>query len=139
MSGILSKGIKFSYKLLEAFVEIDNLQEVPELGGKVDKVEVTTLKDASKKYIAGIKDFGDLQFKFLYDNSSATANYRILKGLETAGTIADFQIEFPDSTMFDFSASVYTAIDSSKVGDAISFSASLTLNSDIVPTNPTGI
>ena len=137
MSGVLSKGIKLSYMKELAMVEIDNLQEVPELGGKVDKVEVTTLKDASKKYIQGIKDYGDLEFKFLYDNSSVTANYRILKGLETAGTIVEFEVEFPDTTTFTFSASVATTIDSAKVGDALTFSANLTLNSDIVPTNPT--
>jgi len=137
MSGVLSKGIKFSYMKALAMTEIDNLQEVPELGGKVDKVEITTLKDSAKKYIAGIKDFGDLEFKFLYDNSSVTANYRILKGLESAGTITEFEIEFPDATTFTFSASVMTTVDSAKVGDALTFSASLTLNSDIVTSNPT--
>lgn len=47
-------------------------------------MDVTTLADNAKRYINGIKDYGDLDFKFLYDNASEGANYRIVKGLETA-------------------------------------------------------
>ena len=136
MSGVLSKGIVLSHMVALVATPIDNLQEVPELGGKVDKVEVTTLADGSKKYIAGIKDYGDLEFKFLYDNSSATSNYRVLKALEVAGTIEEFTIAFPDATKFAFSASVMTTINSAKVGDALTFSASFTLNTEITITNP---
>ena len=139
MSGILSKGIVLSHMVALVATPIDNLQEVPELGGKVDKVEVTTLADGSKKYIAGIKDYGDLEFLFLYDNSSATANYRVLKALEVAGTIEEFTVTFPDETIFTFSASVMTTITGAKVGDALTFSASFTLNTEITITNPVTI
>lgn len=137
MSGILSKGIIFSSKVLTVETPIANLQEVPELGGKVDKVEVTTLADGSKKYIAGLKDYGDLEFKFLYDNSTATSNYRVLKAMEVEGGIKDFTIKFPDTTSFAFSGSVMTTIDSAKVGDPMTFSITVTLNTSIVVTNPT--
>lgn len=136
-TGILSKGIKLSYKKDDAFVEIENLQEVPELGGTTDKVEVTTLADSAKKYINGIKDYGDLEFTFLYDNSSATSNYRVLQGLEASGAITDFQIDFPDGTSFAFSASVTTTVAGAKVNDALTFSAAMTLNTKIEVTNPT--
>jgi len=137
MSGILSKGIVFSSKVLTVETPILDLQEVPDLGGKVDKVEVTTLADGSKKYIAGIKDFGDLEFKFLYSNSSVTSNYRVLKAMEIDGGVKDFTIKFPDNTSFAFSGSVMTTINSAKVGDAMTFSLAVTLSTDIVVTNPT--
>ena len=57
-TGLLSKDIKLSYKLAAAFVELPDLQEIPELGGDVDKVEVTTLADGARRYINGIKDYG---------------------------------------------------------------------------------
>ena len=139
MSGILSKGIVLSHMVALVATPIDNLQEVPDLGGSVDKVEVTTLADGSKKYIAGIKDYGDLEFKFLYDNSLATSNYRVLKALEVAGTIEEYTITFPDTTIFTFSASVMITIDSAKVGDALTFTAGFTLNTDIIVTNPTAV
>ena len=136
MAGILSKGIVLNHMLATVATPIANIQEIPDLGGSVDKVEVKTLADGSKKYIAGIKEYGDLDFVLLYDNTDATSNYRVLKGFEDLGTADTFQVALPDGTTFDFTASVSTTIAGAKVGDALTFTASFTLNSDIVVTNP---
>ena len=136
MAGLLNKDIKLSYKNNDQYVEIANLQECPELGGTAEKVDVTTLADGNKKYINGIKDFGDLAFKFLYDNSTTTSNYRVVRGLEEAGNVVDWKVTFPDNTEFMFSGEVTTAIDSASVNNALTFTANITLNSDITVTNP---
>lgn len=136
MSGILSKGIVLSHMVLTVATPIANLQEVPELGGTVDKVEVTTLADGSKKYITGIKDYGDLEFTFLYDNSTVDSNYRVLKGIEDSELVEEFTISLPDDTIFTFSASVMTTINSAKVGDALTFGAAFMLTTDIAVTDP---
>lgn len=137
MAGILSKDITLSYKKDDAYVVIPNLQEVPELGGAAEKVDVTVLSDGNYKYINGIKDFGDLAFKFLYDNSGAESNYRVVRGLEESGEVVDWKVEFPDGTGFEFSGEVSTATDSQSVNSAITFTATITLNSDIAVTHPT--
>ena len=137
MAGLLTKGITLSYKKDGSNYEvIANLQECPELGGTAENVEVTTLADGNKKYIKGIKDFGELAFKFLYDNSGAESNYRIVRGLEEAGNIVEWKLTFPDNTTFAFSGEVTTAIDSAAVNAALTFTATITLNSDITVTNP---
>lgn len=137
MAGILTKGITLSYKKDGTTYDvIANLQECPELGGTAENVEVTTLADGNKKYIKGIKDFGELAFKFLYDNSGAESNYRIVRGLEEAGNIVEWKVTFPDNTTFAFSGEVTTAIDSAAVNAALTFTATITLNSDITVTNP---
>lgn len=137
MAGILTKGITLSYKKDGTTYDvIANLQECPELGGTAENVEVTTLADGNKKYIKGIKDFGELAFKFLYDNSGAQSNYRIVRGLEEAGNIVEWKVTFPDNTAFAFSGEVTTAIDSAAVNAALTFTATITLNSDITVTNP---
>ena len=136
MAGLLTKDIKLSYKNSDQYVEIANLQECPELGGTAEKVDVTTLADGNKKYINGIKDFGDLAFKFLYDNSTTTSNYRVVRGLEESGNVVDWKVTFPDNTEFMFSGEVTTAIDSASVNNALTFTANITLNSDITVTNP---
>lgn len=136
-TGILSKGITIAYKNASNYVNIPDLQEIPDLGGDVETVEVTTLADGSKRYIKGIKDYGDLEFTFLYDNSSASSNYRILRGLEEADEINEWKVTFPDDTEFTFSGSVVTTITGAGVGDAIAFKATITLNSDIAVKNPT--
>ena len=137
MAGILTKGITLSYKKDgSTYAVIANLQECPELGGTAENVEVTTLADGNKKYIKGIKDFGDLAFKFLYDNSGAESNYRVVRGLEEAGNVVEWKVTFPDNTTFAFSGEVTTAIDSAAVNAALTFTATITLNSDITVTNP---
>lgn len=137
-TGILSRGITLSYATTASgtYTAIPDLQEIPDLGGDVDTVETTTLADSAKRYIQGIKDYGDLEFNFLYDNSESTSNYRVLRGLEEAGNIVYWKVAFPDTTTFSFSGSVITAIDGAGVGDALTFKATITLNSDITVTNP---
>lgn len=137
MAGLLTKDITLSYKKGEAFEQIHNLQEVPALGGTAEKVDVTTLEDGNYKYINGLKDFGDLAFKFLYDNSGETSNYRVCRGLEDAGEVVDWKVTFPDATEFVFSGEASTSIDESGVNGAITFTLNINLNSDIAVTHPT--
>ena len=75
MSGILSKGIKLGYSATNGstYTDIANLPECPPLGESAEKVDLTVLTDGNYKYINGIKDFGELAFKFLYDNSGETS------------------------------------------------------------------
>ena len=136
-TGILSKGITLSYKKNLEYVVIPDLQEVPDLGGSADKVDVTTLADGNYRYINGIKDFGDLAFKFLYDNAGETSNYRICRGLEEAGNVVEWKVSFPDGTSFEFSGEPSTTIDGQSVNSAITFTLNITLNSDITVSNPT--
>ena len=137
MAGILSKGIKFAYSASEPgeYTEVANLQEIPSLGGTPDKVEVTCLEDANKTYINGLIDYGDLAFKFLYDNSGATSNYRVLKGLTG---INYFKVTFPDSTEFTFTGECSCSIDSAATNAPLTFTANIALNSDIAVEHPAG-
>lgn len=132
--GLLSKGIKFEYSANgTSFTEISNLQEIPSLGGTPDKVDVTCLADGNKKYINGLVDYGDLAFKFLYDNSSETSNYRVLKSLTG---INHFKITFPDNTAFSFTGECSCSLDAASVNAALTFTANIALNSEIEVTNP---
>lgn len=135
MAGILSKGIEFSYSATGTgeYTVVPNLQEIPSLGGTPEKVEVTCLADANKTYINGLVDYGDLAFKFLYDNSGADSNYRVLKGLTG---INHFKVSFPDKTEFTFSGEVNVSIDSAAVNVPLTFTANVALNSEISVSNP---
>lgn len=137
MAGILSKETTLSYSTTgSSYTVIEHLMEVPELGGDPEKVEVTTLADSVKKYIPGIRDLGDLAFKFLYDNSGENSNYRILRGLQEANTVANFKVEYPDGTAHTFSAYVNVKMDAATVNAAMTFTASMSLQSDITVENP---
>jgi len=129
---------KLSYKTGSSpFVELDYLMEVPELGGTPEKIDVTTLSDKTKRYIPGIKDFGDLVFKFLYDNTNANSNYRVLKGMDDSGATATFELAYPDGTSHQFDAIPSVKLDSGTINGALTFSATMLLQSDIEINNPT--
>ena len=140
VTGLLTKDITLSYKKdsSSSYEVLDGLMEVPSLGGTPDKVEVTTLADASRRYIKGLKDYGDLAFKFLYQNDTATSNFRILRGLEESGKIVEWKVEFPDGTAFAFSGECSVAPSDGSVGGYIAFTLNISLNSDIAVTNPVG-
>ena len=138
--GLLTKDITLSYKKdsSSSYEVLDGLQEVPSLGGTPDKVEVTTLSDGSRRYIKGIKDYGDLTFKFLYQNDTETSNFRVLRGLEESGKIVEWKVNFPDGTGFEFSGECTVAPSDGAVNAAITFNLTISLNSDITVTNPAG-
>ena len=113
--------------------EIPYLMEVPELGKTVEKIDITTLSDSVKRYLPGTKDYGDLVFKFLYDNSDSTANYAILRELDEDGEIAAFRLEYPDKdhTAHEFYAIPSVKMDAGALNGALTFSATMLLQSDI--------
>lgn len=89
---VLSKGIQLSYKQGSGstYTALTNLQEIPELGGDADAIEITTLADAAHRYTDGLLSYGDsLAFKFLYDQEQ----FATLDGL--TGEI-DWKVELPD-------------------------------------------
>jgi len=138
MSRMTANNTKISYKAgsVAQFTELDLLMEVPELGATPEKIDVTVLTDPVKRYVNGIKDFGDLVFKFLYDNTSATSNYRVLKGLQDAETEADFKVEYPDGTSHAFKATVTLKMDAGSINGALTFSCTMNVTSDITISNP---
>lgn len=123
---ILSKGIKLSYSSTgtESYTDLTDLLEIPSLGGSVDKVDVTTLADASKKYINGIKDYGDLPFKFNY----AKEQFNTLNGL--TGSI-HFKVTLPDNTTATFSGEPSVSLEGVGVGAAMTYTLNISLDSDI--------
>lgn len=121
---VISKGIKLSYKAGSGeFIDLTNLYEIPELGGDVDKIEVTTLASAAHEYTNGIKNYGDtVAFKFYYEKEQFTT----LNGLKDA---CDWKVELPDATSYTFSG-----VPSVKL-DGVSYNAALTYSLNIAPTS----
>jgi hypothetical protein len=131
-AGILSKDVEFWLDN----AKVENLQEFPDLGGAADQVDVTTLADGAYMYINGIKDYGSLEFTFLYDNSAATSNYRVLRAAEEDGAAHDCEVRFPDGTKFTFSGMISTTITGAGVNAALQFTATVNLQSDITVADP---
>lgn len=127
MDAVISKGIKLSYKTGEAeFIELTNLFEIPELGGDVDKIEVTTLADAAHKYTNGIKNYGDsIAFKFYYEKTQFTT-------LNAIDSECDWKVELPDATAYTFSGVPSVKLDGVGVNAALSYSLNIAPTSEMV-------
>lgn len=135
---MLANGAKLSFKTTgSTYTDLVGLKEIPELGGEPEKVENTTLADTAKQYEYGITDYGDLEFKFKYDNSSADSPYRVLRGLQAAKTKADFQLTLKDGTKFAWSAIPSVKLGGGGVNAALEFTLKMALQSDITVTDPT--
>ena len=121
---IISKGITLSYKKDADFVELTNLQEIPELGGEAEAIEITTLADAAHMYTDGIKNYGDsLAFKFLYEKAQFTT-------LNELGE-ADWKVELPDGATCTFGGTCSVKLDGVGVNAALTYTLAVKPNSEM--------
>lgn len=129
MAGILTKGITLSYKTGEgSFVELTNLMEIPEIGnGAPEKIEVTTLKDNVKTYIAGLGDSGqELGFKFLYEKEQ----FQTLLDLANAGS-CNWQVAMPDGVTATFDGTPSAKFDGASPNNALTYTLTVIVESEI--------
>lgn len=123
----ISKGITLSYKTEEGaeFVALKDLQEIPELGGEAEAIEITTLADAAHMYTDGIKNYGDsLGFKFLYEK----AQFTTLNGLKKA----TWKVELPDGASCTFGGTCSVKLDGVGVNAALTYMLSIKPNTEMV-------
>ena len=119
---VISKGITLGYdeKVLT------NLQEIPELGGDTEAIEITTLADAAHMYTDGIKNYGDsLAFKFLYE----AEQFEELQGLNDAHT---WKVTLPDGTTCSFGGTSSVKLDGVGVNAALTYTLSVKPNSEMI-------
>lgn len=124
---VISKGITLSYKNGDGteFTKLTNLQEIPELGGETESIEITTLEDVAHMYTDGIKNYGDnLSFKFLYEDEQFTT----LNGL-TGSQI--WKVELPDGATCTFSGTSSVKLDGAGVGVALTYALSIRPNTEM--------
>lgn len=117
MAGILSKGIKLGYKNGESptYTNLTNLQEIPDLGGESEAIEITTLADEAHMYMNGILNYGDsLGFKFLYEDTQ----FNTLQSLTNS---VGWQVELPDGIKCTFTGSCSVKLDGVGVNAALTY------------------
>lgn len=123
---VISKGITLSYGTGENFTELTNLQEIPELGGDVEAIEITTLADSAHTYTDGIKNYGDsLAFKFLYEQ----AQFTTLNGLAES---VNWKVELPDGATCTFGGTCSVKLDGVGVNAALTYTLSIKPNSEML-------
>ena len=119
-----------------SFTDLPGLKEIPDIGMSPEKVDNTCLTDTIMQYELGIGDPGDMAFRFKLSNSAATDSYRILRALETAGSVNEYQLQLADGTTYTFSAQVALQVNGGGVNTALDFTANLALQSAITIADP---
>lgn len=126
---VISKDIKLSYQKdgsTTAYTELKNLQQIPDLGGSTESIEITTLADGAHKYTDGIKDYGDsLEFTFLYEKKQ----FADLNAL--SGSIS-WKVTLPDDSSCTFSGSSNVTLVGVGVNEALTYTLSIRPDSEMV-------
>jgi hypothetical protein len=123
---VTSEGITLSYKVGSDYTELTNLQEIAELGGETESIEITTLADSAHMYTDGLKNYGDsLPFKFLYEGEQFTT----LNGL--AG-VNEWQVKLPDGATCTFSGTCSVKLDAVGVNAVLTYTLSIKPNSEMI-------
>lgn len=130
MAGILTKGIKLSYKSTSTgstYTDLNNLQSFPDLGGSKDTLEDTVMSSGSHTFTGGLENYGDgLGFGFLYEKTQFTT----LNGLTG---IQYWQITMPDgTTKATFTGECSVKLDGKGVNELLTYVLTITPNSNIV-------
>lgn len=121
----ISKGIKLGYKGSSgsSYTNLTNLQEIPDLGGESEAIEITTLADEAHMYTDGIKNYGDsLGFTFLYEKEQ----FSTLQGLEGSQS---WQVTLPDNTTCTFSGTCTVVLSGVGVNAALTYTLNIKPNS----------
>ena len=119
---VISKGIK----LFHGEKELTNLQEIPDLGGEAEAIEVTVLADAAHMYTDGILNYGDsLAFKFLYEKEQFVE----LNGLSGS---QNWKVELPDGAMCSFSGTCSAKLDGVGVNAALTYTLAVKPDSEMI-------
>ena len=118
----ISKGIK----LFMGDVELSNLQEIPELGGEAEAIEITTLADPAHMYTDGILNYGDsLAFKFLYEKAQFAT-------LTAAKEVQEWKVELPDGATCEFSGTCSVKLDGVGVNAALTYTLAVKPSSAMI-------
>lgn len=118
----ISKGI--TIKVADNL--LTNLQEIPELGGTRESIEITTLGDDAHMYTDGILNYGDnISFKFLYEKEQFTT----LNGLKGTQAIV---VTLPDSSTCTFSGTCSVKLDGVGINAPLTYTLNVKPNSAMV-------
>ena len=118
----ISKGITLAY----GENVLTNLQEIPDLGGEVEAIEITTLADAAHMYIDGIKNYGDsLEFKFLYEDEQ-------FKTLNALVDSQEWKVSLPDGATCSFGGTCSVRLDGVGINAALTYTLAIKPNSEMV-------
>lgn len=115
---------------------LNYVTDIGDIGAAPSELDATCMKDSMKKTVPGVQDTKAFEVSFLYDNSAADSDYRVLKSLQDAGEVVELEVTFPDGTVFAASGYVSVMVSGAKVDELVSAKLTFNLQSDWTVTDP---
>lgn len=129
--GYSSIGVKVSLDTNE----LNFVTGIGDLGAEPAALDSTCLKDAMRHNVNGVQDAGAFPIDYLFDNSDAASDFRVIKGME-GNTEHTVKIELPDGTTYTSKGTVSTWVTAISVNNLIGARASIALAQDWDVSNP---
>jgi len=118
-----------------AYTDLAGLKQIPEMGAEPTLVDNTCLTDGMIMNEIGIGDAGQLEYVFKYTGYTEGTYKTLYDALYTNGVPNNstlyFQQKMADGTTYSFSAQGSLRVGGGGVNEAIEFTLSLALQSDI--------
>lgn len=144
---LISKGTTLSVSETGngAYKELYGLNSTPDMGGDVESVDITNLSDGVKRYIDGLKDFGDMEFGFYLNKKDASQEdegrlydaFSTLRDYQTGGEQVYFKLMYPDGYGYTWRGSVSVKRGGAEVGSVLSFTLTTRTSTEIEDVKPT--
>lgn len=115
---------------------LNYVTDIGDIGAAPSELDATCMKDTMKKTVPGVQDTKAFEVTFLFDNSAADSDYRVLKKMQDAGEIVSLEVKFPDGTVFATTGYVSVMVSGSKVDELVSAKLTVSLQSDWTVTDP---
>ena len=111
---------------------LPGLQNIPDLGGTPNKIDVTCLDDDVTKSIPGIQELGDMAFTFFNDNSEGSAETVLFQAYNTDKLkVHDFELVLSNGVKYTFSGQIALVQKGGGINTAATFDLNVYLTTEI--------
>lgn len=117
---------------------LNYVTDIGDIGAAPSELDATCMKDSMKKTVPGVQDTKAFEVTFLFDNSAADSDYRVLKKVQDAGKAVAVEVAFPDGTKFTTTGYVSVMVSGAKVDELVSAKLTVNLQSEWKVTDPAG-
>ena len=115
---------------------LNYVTDIGDIGGTPAELDATCMKDRMKKTVPGVQDTKAFEVTFLFDNSAADSDYRLLRKLQEAGKAVNVEVAFPEGTVFSTTGYVTVMVSGAKVDELISGKLRVALQSEWTVSDP---
>lgn len=121
-----------------AYAKVVDITDFPDLGGSPEQIDVTTLSDTSRHYIAGVRSGDALEFTANYTSADFATIAAITGTKQFAVYFGASNLGVPDGSKgkFFFSGTIAARVNGGAVNEAVTMTITIYPTTDITTVEP---